>query len=148
MTVPATDVGGDVQHDLDLLKTQEPVPRTNGRAIAVEYKNGSRAFFESIRGFCRDTGCHETSVIGWLKGRVPSRKFTHISKIEYMTTNPFAGNKLKVTKVITQNQWDKRADHDDFEEDDYNEFYRLMKHKSGEGWLIRLPEQATNPYIK
>ena len=36
--------------------------------------------------------------------------------------NPFNGNKLAVKKTITESQWDKRIDHEDFELDDFNEY--------------------------
>lgn len=63
--------------------------------------------------------------------------------------NPFNGSKLEVKKTVTESQWDRRADKDDFEEEDVNEYYHLMKHKeSKEGFLIRLKISERNPYIK
>lgn len=68
---------------------------------------------------------------------------------EMNRTNPFHGSTIEVNKTITESQWNKRIDHDDFETEDENEYYRLLKHKiSKEGWLVRLNTPKTNPYLK
>lgn len=53
--------------------------------------------------------------------------------------NPFNGNKLKITRTINKDTWDKKSDKEDYERDDYNEYFELWKHKeSGQGILVRL----------
>lgn len=77
----------------------------------------------------------------------------NIKKLQGMSVNmgnPFAGSRVKVTKQISLKVWEgKKYDHNDYEEEDYNEFYKLMIHKeSGEGLLVRLPECDGNEYIE
>jgi hypothetical protein len=71
-------------------------------------------------------------------------------------SNPFNGSHTKVTKAISQNTWQtskkgsvNRYDKSEYELEDYNEFYELYVHReSGEGLLVKLPDQDINPYIK
>ncbi len=69
-------------------------------------------------------------------------------KINLVLTNPFNGSRLKITKQISLNTWEKKIDQDDYEMDDENEFYRVYRHKeSKDGLLVKLPSTKTNPYI-
>lgn len=68
---------------------------------------------------------------------------------ELMSINPFRGSTIEVNKVITENAWEKRTDQQEWEEDDSNEFYRVVVHsETKEGLLIRLRTPERNPYIK
>jgi len=65
--------------------------------------------------------------------------------------NPFNGSKLQVTRRVSLKTWEGRMKEEqkEFEEEDFNEYYRLLRHiESGEGLLVRLPEEKTNPYLK
>ena len=73
----------------------------------------------------------------------------HYTKNLEMIANPFNAHKLIIKKSITEAQWLKRIDQEDFQEEDYNEFYKLYSHKeSGEGLLVKLPVEKENPYIR
>lgn len=77
------------------------------------------------------------------------KKIKEIAVSKTNWTNPFNGSKLEVKKSISQSEWEKRKDKDDFELYDYNEYYNLYEHKeSKEGLLVKLPEEKTNRYIK
>lgn len=63
--------------------------------------------------------------------------------------NPFNGSKLKISRTITKDIWDKKTDKEDYEVEDFNEYMELYRHKeSKQGLLVRLPAQKTNPYIR
>jgi len=53
--------------------------------------------------------------------------------------NPFNGNKLKITRTINKDTWDKKSDKDDYTRNDYNEWFELWEHnESHQGILVRL----------
>jgi len=74
----------------------------------------------------------------------------YVNKIRSMSSlNPFHGSRLEVKKTITESQWEKRIDREDYDIEDENEYYRLAQHReSKEGLLIRLRTPDKNPYIK
>jgi len=69
---------------------------------------------------------------------ISKQAVTHYNK-KMSLINPFNGNKLKISRIVTKKTWDDKDDQDDYERDDYNEYYELYKHKeSGQGLLVRL----------
>lgn len=150
--VPATDMTGDIQHDLDLYTPPPEISGKPGQGVVVYFNGGEVKKYTSIKNAYTDLNCGETMFYSWLKHGRPtkrSNKFSHIIKVEYMLNNPFAGSRTKIVKSITLAQWSKREDQEDFEEEDANEYYVLKVYRpSKEGWLIKLPAAKTNPYIK
>jgi len=63
--------------------------------------------------------------------------------------NPFNGSRTHVTWVISEKHYEEKIDHNDYDLEDYNEYYKLYVHKeSKEGLLVKLPTLKHNPYIK
>lgn len=67
-------------------------------------------------------------------------------------TNPFNGSKLKISRIILKDTWNEKDDQEDYEQEDYNEYYELYRHKeSGQGLLVRLNSSVKpkrNSYVK
>lgn len=131
----------------------EEVPYEDSGLYFVVFINGESRRFKSVEDISEFTGVGRTAIYNainrGLVGRYTNRKLSHIKSIEKMLTNPFNGSKTIIKKSITEAQWEKRTDHEDFELEDYNEFYKIYLHKeSKESWLIKLKEQKFNPYLQ
>lgn len=104
--------------------------------ITLEYKNKDIAI---------ELGMSE-QLVGYYKNQIINHLEIHMANA---WRNPFAGSKLQVTRRVSKKTWEEKVDHSEYEYDDANEYYELFRHiESGEGLLVRLPEQKTNPYIK
>ena len=151
---------------------------TTAQPILVHYINGEQILFDSIKQFCEKECVNHTTVYRWVHYGMPVRfgrkkeftkimkhnpdgmrendfsrgeyKYRHIKKVEYMHANPFTGSTTVVKRKIIESSWDKRKDHDDFEEEDANEYCRLLIHKeSGEAWLVTMSNpKGSEHYIK
>lgn len=67
-----------------------------------------------------------------------------------MINNPFNGSRTNVKKRITESEWNKRTDKDEFELEAENEWNILYIHKqSKEGWLVKIKNPVPSEfYVK